>query len=208
MALTKKQQVHLEMLLKLGDEIAATRYLQEELNISADDALLAVEKLKPAVDPLPRELIQNFKERKNSLKNSKTGSRVGLVFMVIGFAMLGFSGYTAYSDYQFIETAIPITGIVVDYNTHYSSDDDGGSTLMYSPVFEYEYNEVLFTHYSDASSSSPDFEIGEEAEMYINPDSPETALVNSFMERWFMVVLLGGMGAMFSGMGYMAFRLF
>ncbi len=208
MALTPQEKVRLEMLLKLGDEEKAIKFLQEELNLSAEEARQAVEKLKPSVKPLPRSLIQAFNSRKNKSGNGKAGSRIGLLFMVIGIAMLGFAGYTAYSNYQFMEEAISITGKVIDLDTHYSSDDDGGSTLMYSPVFEYEYNGETYTHTSNSSTSSPDFEINEEAEIFINPDSPGTALVNSFMERWFVVVLLGGMGTMFTGMGYMAFRLF
>jgi hypothetical protein len=208
MALTNQEKVRLEMLLKLGDEQKAMQFLQEELNLSAEEARQAVEKLKPSVKPLPRSLIQKFNSRKNETKNDKMGSRIGLLFMVIGIIMLGFSGYTAYSNYKFMENAISITGKVIDLDTHYSSDDDGGSTLMYSPVFEYEYNGQTYKHYSDVSSSSPDFEINEEAEIFINPDSPGSALVNSFMERWFVVVLLGGMGIMFAGFGYMAVRLF
>ncbi len=206
--MSPQQKKHLEMLLKLGDELSAIRYLQSELNMSADDALVAVEKLKPTVTALPTDFVRSFLFKKTSAKESKLGSRVGFAFMIIGFIMLGFSGYTAFTKYQFIQTAIPITGKVIDHDTSYSTDDDGNSQVMYSPVFEYEYNGETYTHSSDVSSSSPDFEIGEEAEIYINPDAPGSALVNSFMERWFVVVLLGGMGSMFTGLGYMAFRLF
>ena len=209
MALTKKQKVHLEMLLRLDDEPKAIQFLQNELNLSAEEAQVAVEKLKPSVTPLPEKMVQAFKARKEGgSKESKLGSRIGLFFMIIGIAMLGFAGYTVYSNYQFMESAISITGKVIEYDTHYSSDDDGGSTLMYSPVFEYEYEGQTYTHNSNVSSSSPDYEIDEEVEIFIHADSPGAAMVNSFMERWFLVVLLGGMGTMFAGMGYMAFRLF
>jgi hypothetical protein len=39
----------------------------------------------------------------------------------------------------------------------------------------------------------------------VNPENPADVLVNSFMEKWFVPALLGFMGTMFTGLGYVAF---
>lgn len=206
--MTPQQQKKLEMLLKLGDELGAIRFLQSELNMSADDALLAVEKLKPTVTALPTDFVRSFFSKKTSVKDSKLGSRIGLFFMIIGIIMLGFSGYHAFTKYMFMQYAIAITGKVISYSSNFKTDDNGNSTSLYSPVFEYEYEGQTYSHYSNVSSSSRDYKIGEEEEIFILPNAPGNALVNSFMERWFMVVLLGGMGIVFAGVGYLSYKLF
>jgi len=127
--------------------------------------------------------------------------------MVLGSIMLIVVVYVVYSNNQFSQKAIPVTGEVISYDSHESSDDDGGSTTMYTPTYGYSYNGKNYTYTSSTSSSSPDYDIGEKVEVLVDPDNPEEVLVNAFWERWLIVVILGFMGSMFTGLGYMAYRL-
>ena len=45
-------------------------------------------------------------------------------------------------------------------------------------------------------------------EMFVNPVDPYDTLVNTFMDRWFLIVLLGGMGSVFFGVGLLSFLAF
>jgi hypothetical protein len=78
---------------------------------------------------------------------------------------------------------------------------------MYTPTFEYEFNGQSYTHVSSTSTSSKEFEIGQTISILVDPKDPQEILVNSFMEKWFVPLLLGGIGIVFTGMGYLVFRL-
>ncbi len=205
MALSTQQKVRLEMLLKVGDEQKAIEFLQQELNLSVTEAQNAVEKLKPSVTSLETEPLHTYNSKKSNGK-PKMHPGMGIVFILIGIALLVFAGYTIKLKYEFIESAVTVTGKVIDFETHQSKDDDGDYTTMYAPVYEYEYNGDTYLHRSDVSSGSPSYEIGEGVALFIQPDAPEKVIVDSFSERWFVVLMMGGFGIAFLGAGYTTFR--
>ena len=209
MTLTPEQKKHLEALLIAGDELAAVRYLQNTLGLSAEEALELTEKLDKTVEESPAaEMFQAMRHSSGRLmKESKVGKWIGGIFMFFGIIMLSISIYIFYTNYTFAQKAIAIEGKVIGFDTHYSTDDDGNSTLMYSSIFEYKYLGKSYQHGSDVSSSSPDYDEGEVVEILIDPDLPSKALVNEFWDRWFMITLLGIMGFMFTGGGFMAFKI-
>ncbi|MTI39537.1 DUF3592 domain-containing protein [Fulvivirga lutimaris] len=209
MTLSLDQQKHLEALLIAGEELEAVRYLQDTLGLSAEEALQLTEKLDKTVEQSPAAaMFKTMKHgSKHMMKDSKIGKWIGGVFMFFGLVMLSVCIYIFYSNYKFAQNAVSVNGKVIGFDTHYSSDDDGGSTLMYSSIFKYEYQGQEYEHTSDVSSSSPDYDEGEEVEILIDPEKPSKALVNEFWDRWFIIVLMGIMGSMFTGGGLMAFKL-
>lgn len=209
MTLSPDQQKHLETLLMAGEELEAVRYLQGTLGLSAEEALKLTEKLDKTVEQSPKTAMFRAMKHgsKHVMKDSKVGKWVSGIFMFFGIAMLAGSMYIFYTNYKFAQNAVPVSGKVVGFDTHYSTDDDGNSTLMYSSIFEYNYMGQTYSHTSDMSSSSPDYDEGDEVEILINPEKPSKALVNEFWDRWFVIILLGFMGLMFTGGGFMALKL-
>lgn len=207
MTLTPEQKEHAIHLIEIGEKLEAVRYLQNLLSLTAEQALALTEKLEAEVEDGP-DLKQEFLKKSKEMQRSgiKLSRIVGGIFMSIGIIMVVVSIYLIYSHQQFEKKAIVVTGKVVDFET-YISTDDNSSTTMYRPVFEYAYKGKTYTYPSTGSSSSKGFEIGEPVEIYINPDQPEDVLVNSFMEKWFLPMLLAIMGTAFAGMGYLAVRL-
>lgn len=210
MTLTPEQKNHLENLLKTGEELEAVRYLQNTLGLSAEEALKLTEQLDKTVEESPEVKMRQFmqKSRIRTMKDSNVSKWVGGIFLFFGLVMLGVAGYIFYSNYTFAQKAVPVTGKVIDFSISYSTDDDGNTSTMYSSVFEYEYNGEVYTHESEVASSSPDYDEGEEAEILIDPEFPGKALVNTFWDRWFVILIVGFFGVAFSGAGYMVLRLF
>ncbi|MEQ8928037.1 MAG: DUF3592 domain-containing protein [Fulvivirga sp.] len=210
MNLSPDQKNHLEGLLRAGDELSAVRYLQNTLGLSAEEALKLTEELDKTVEESPDIKMREFmaKSSARAMKDSKVSKWVGGIFLFFGLIMLGVAVYIFYSNYKFAEKAVPVMGKVIGHDTYYSTDDDGNRSLMYSSIFEYAYSGETYTHTSDVGSSSPDYEIGEEAEILIDPEFPGKALVNTFWDRWFSIVIIGFFGVTFSGAGYMVLRLF
>lgn len=209
--MTPEQKEEAASLIRMGEKLEAVRFLQETLNIDAEQALLLAEKLEEEEEKSDtsdlRKQLEKAKQEMSSSKGFKMGVTVGLIFMSLGILMLAFGFYFFYDNYQFAKRAVPVVGHVVDYDSYYSTDDDGGGSTMYTPIYEYTYQGNKKTHASSVSSSGRDFDIGEEVEILVDPDDPNEILVNTFWDRYFAVVILGFLGSLFTGLGYMAYRL-
>jgi len=137
--------------------------------------------------------------------NANSSQVVGLIFMTLGLIMLAVVGYLLASHYKFTQRAISVTGTVIGYNNQLGRGDDSG---MYSPMFEYSVNGIKRTYQSHSSSSSPEFEIGDTVEILVDPNDAQSVMVNSFLERWLAPSILGFLGALFTGLGYVVYRVF
>jgi hypothetical protein len=209
MNLSPEQKEHAVGLIEMGEKLEAVRYFQQTLNITAEQALVLTEKLEQEVESSP--LLEEFKALQQEAQQkpgTNLGRLVGGIFMSLGFIMLAVVVYLIQSNYQFAQRAIPVKGKVISYDNYESRDDDGGSTTMYTPTFQYDFEGKTYTHKSSTSSSSPGYEIDEEVEVLVDPNDPKEILIDSFWEKWFLPVLLGFMGSMFAGMGYLAYRVF
>lgn len=207
MTLTPEQKEHAVELISMGDKLEAVRYFQLVLNIDAAQALTLAEKLQEEIEAEDDAALQDFEQQHTRLKTSgaNVGRIVGALFMGIGMVMLAIVCYLIYSHQQFENRAKVVKATLTTYQSYNSRDNDGSSTTMYTPVFEYEFKGITHTHVSNTSSSSKDYEIGERVDMMVNPDAPQDVLIDSFMGKWFLPMLLGVMGAVFTGMGYLVY---
>lgn len=206
MMLSPEQKEHAIELIEMGNQLDAVRYLQETLGITADEALLLAEKLEEEIES---DLEREFKSMQQEIHKKpgvNVGKLVGGIFMCLGLIMLAIAAYFVVSNYQFSKRAITVNGRVIDYDSYQSTGDDGGSTTMYTPTFEYEFQGKTYTHKSSTSTSSKDYKIHERVDVLVDPDNPKEILIDSFWEKWFVSLLLGFLGAMFTSMGYLAYR--
>lgn len=206
--MTPEQKEHAIELIEMGNQLDAVRYLQETLDITSEQALILAEKLEEETES---ELEKEFKSMQDEMHQKPSiniGRLVGGIFMGLGVIMLAIAAYFIVSNYKFSERAITVKGKVIDYNSYESRNDDGGSTTMYTPTFEYEFQSKTYTHKSTTSSSSQDYELDELVDVLVDPDNPKEILIDSFWEKWFVSVLLGFLGTLFTGMGYLAYRVF
>lgn len=207
--MTPIQKEHAASLIRRGDKLEAVRYLQQTLEIDATRALLLAEKLEVEEEEDTPELRQQFEQARQEMSKSKgvnKGRTVGIIFMCLGIPMLAFGFYLFYDNYQFAKRAIPVIGHVVDYDSYYSTDSDGGGSTMFTPIYEYTYNGNRKTYVGTVSSSSRTYDIGEEVEILVDQDDSDHVLVNTFWDRYFAVVILGFLGSLFTGLGYLAYR--
>ena len=201
MTLTPEQKEHAVELIEMGDKLEAVRFVQQTLYISVEQALTLTEKLEGE--------LKSPNENPSDAPTMNVGRLLGSIFMSLGGIMLAVVAYLAFSNYKFEQRAQPVKGKVVDYQSYQSANSKGGGyTTMYTPSFEYPFQGKPYRYKSSTSSSSKEYEIGEAVEVLVDPLEPETPLINTFWEKWFLPVLLGSLGTMFTGMGYLAFRVF
>jgi hypothetical protein len=205
--LTPEQKEHAIELIEMGDKLEAVRYFQETLKVNADEALLLAEKLQQEIDA---ETEARFKSLEQMMptpgKGLNVGRLVGGIFMGVGGIMLTIVAFVLYSNYNFSQRAETIKAKLIEYQSYESRNDNGSYTTMYTPVFKYEYKGQSYTHVSTTSSSSREFQIDEMVNVLVDPENPHEILVDSFMDKWFLPLLLGIMGIVFGGLGFIVFR--
>ncbi|MDR3386501.1 MAG: DUF3592 domain-containing protein [Rudaea sp.] len=122
----------------------------------------------------------------------------GAIFFVVGMGMLtgGISLWRSHSD--FMAHALSAEGVVTDQA--YRRSTKGGGT--YSPVVEFNTPDGKIVHMTGATGSgTPSYVRGERVRVLYDGANPEHAQIDSFMESWFGILILGGMGLVFALVG-------
>ena len=116
------------------------------------------------------------------------------IFGGVGLLLLAVGMFGVNSTRQWLEEVITAQGVVIRHST-YPSD----GTTMYRPVIRFtDQNGHEVTFQSNASSSSPHYQTGDPVTVLYAADSPQQARINSFFSLWGMVLIVGGIGLVFT----------
>ena len=207
MNLTPEQKENVTKLIDMGKMQDAVIYLQEKLNITPEDATVLAEKLnEEAESPKEEKVDKLFRDIGRVLDSLITGRAIGVSFMLLGALFVALSANMIISNQHFEQRAMSVKGKVIGYNKHLSTDDDGVSTLMYTPTFRYEVNGKTYTQPSDNSANSETYKINETVDLLVDPQNPKQYVINSFTEQWDLPMVFGIMGIAFVMMGFLVFR--
>jgi hypothetical protein len=126
----------------------------------------------------------------------KTFIRIfGMVFGLVGTIFLAVAFFTVRSELNYRKGAIRVPGIVVDLVPTRGSK---GGTL-YKPVFEFaDLDDRMHRVTGSLASSPPSFERNEAVTVLYQPEDPEKAQIDSFMEAWFLPLIFGSLGTVFT----------
>ena len=166
-------------LLRAGKKIEAIRYVKDSLNVRLKQAKTLVEEVERSVHPV----------RPGSA--TPAARLVLLLFGIVGLVFVSIAGYLFYSQNRSIQTSDLVPGRVIRLVTQ----SDG----MSAPVIEYRWNGQKWLHASKTYSSPPAYDLDEEVPVYVNRADPSDIIVNTFLDRWFLVTIFGSMGLLFTG---------
>jgi hypothetical protein len=120
------------------------------------------------------------------------------IFSGVGLVMLSVSGFLFYQETHFLADAQVGQGTVIDLQRSESSK--GGAT--YYPVVSYTTRDgKVVTFSSGVSTNPPSYEVGESVEVYYDPQNPNGAEIKGFFSQWFVVLIFGGLGLIFTSIG-------
>jgi hypothetical protein len=122
---------------------------------------------------------------------------VGLVFLTVAF-------FSVRAELKFRAGAVRVPGTVVDLAP--TSGSKGGT--LYKPVFEFtDNNDVARRVTGSVASNPPSHRRGEAVTVLYQPANPEEAHLDSFMEAWFLPMIFGGLGSVFTAIaaGFVVF---
>jgi hypothetical protein len=114
---------------------------------------------------------------------------LGMVFAGIGLAMLLAAAILAGHETFAADGMLPTVGEVVAFQNN-------------KPVVRFPISaSQTVTVVGSVSSRPPAYDIGEKLRVFYDPRRPQHALIDSFLERWFVPVLIGGLGGLFATIG-------
>ena len=127
---------------------------------------------------------------------------IGFVVLLVGLGFLWGTWAALDSTLEFRKTAVAAEGTVIDFTTHQSD----GKT-MYTPKIQFataDGREIEFS--SSSSSSSPGYDRGDKVKILYSKETPERARIDGFMDNWFLPILLGFFGLIFTLIGVGAIK--
>ncbi|MCP4411230.1 MAG: DUF3592 domain-containing protein [Gammaproteobacteria bacterium] len=98
-------------------------------------------------------------------------------------AFVAFGCFMLFDTYSFRKVALEITGKLKGYE-HHISRSKNGSTKMYTPVIEYNYQGDEYCFKSTISSSSMPYEIGETIPVLLKKNDPDNARLKTNSRYW------------------------
>ena len=123
---------------------------------------------------------------------------VGGIFAAVGLVLVAGAGWFYLADRSFAEAGVHTQGVVIEMIGSRDSDSD----YTYKPVVEFldaDGRRHMFT--SSVSSSPPQYSTGERVEVIYAPDSPDEAVIDSFLDRFLLPLVFGGLGTLLAAIG-------
>lgn len=115
---------------------------------------------------------------------------VGIVFLLAGIGMAIFVGAYVVDGYDKVLNGERAEAVVLQAR-------DGAK-----PILEFRTGRGERIRIEGKISSSPSpYEVGERVSVFYDPDEPAEALIDTFIERWFMALLFGGFSLVFIAVG-------
>lgn len=182
--LTTVAKERVKSMVRKGQTLQAIKYLRDEYQMTLAQA-------KQLTDLAAQETGVSETFRFNS------ASLAFYIFALVGTIFLSVVCYFLWRDYQITHDSVTVTGRVIDLQGN--ADHSSGAI----PVIEYTWKGKKKVVYGSTSSNPPAVDIGEQVEVIINRSDPDQIVINLISERYFLILIFGLMGCIFSAIGYM-----
>lgn len=125
---------------------------------------------------------------------------IPLVFLLSGIGLLIGAALNFTRTRAFLTSATEAIGEVVALVEEPPTDPE--DSVTYRPVVSFHTGENRRVQFeSIVSSNPPQYKVGASVRVLHNPDRPHEARIRSFTSLWLLLVILGGLGVIFTGLG-------
>jgi hypothetical protein len=101
---------------------------------------------------------------------------------------------------NFLGKAREAKGTVIEMVYRQNSSADSNSGGGYAPVYQFETEDKRRIVKQDGLATNPPrYQVGQTMDILYDPENPEKAYVNRWMNLYFVPALLGGLGLIFCG---------
>ena len=177
-----------------GKKDDALALLQSRYSINKEEAekLLALA-IKESVTPA------TFFKRLPKIASEGKGCKKTIFGMIaFGFGFFGIPMFLAAIGFGIYyhndaEYRMDIFGQVIDYDSY----NDANGVTQYTPVISYALDDKEYTCKGTVYQSPPEYAIGDVIPLQVHPEDPESVYIDTFSERWLVVVILGSVSFVF-----------
>lgn len=174
----------IEHLLRTKSKIDAVKWLKVKRDLGLKEALTRVQIIEREINPNAPQAGKGCATNIFLL--------VGSIFSLVGLLLLGIGGLIYYLDADIVQEQNKSQGVVTDL-LHNGN--------MSAPVITYTWQGKEYQYKSSSYTSPSAFDYNEVVTLYVNPKNPNEVVIDTFSERWLAIVILGGIGIVFAGMG-------
>lgn len=169
-------------LLKARRQSEALRRVRDQLKIGTTEALMLVGEVARSQDPGTASL--------NPMGCVRVVAKgVAIFLMVVSLLFLAIAFVIYFAQERSIANSQRVAGVVIQMKTM-----EGGAS---APVVEFEWKGGTRTYESTYYSDPPDYHQGQRLSLFVNPDDPEDITLDTFADRWALIVGLSVPGAFF-----------
>ncbi|MEQ7128677.1 DUF3592 domain-containing protein [Actinopolymorpha sp. B11F2] len=131
---------------------------------------------------------------------------LGGIFGLVGSILLVVTVWVVVSTVSFLSSAERLDGKVVELTeqTSSSSGSNGSGTAWY-PTVEFTVDGETYSFQSSQGSNPPAYEVGDTVEVAYDPDDPNDARLASVGAAYFVPLITGGLGIVFTPIGVTLF---
>lgn len=120
-------------------------------------------------------------------------------FTLLGLLFLGGAAIAYFVGASFREKAELITGTVTGFSVSVDSEDNSEA---YCPLVRYTTRSGKdYTYDSNFCSSPPAYDVGEQVEIYYDPDDPGSGQIKGFWSQYLLVTIFSCIGLPLAGLG-------
>lgn len=176
----------IKVLLNEGKESEAKEILVNEASLPDSDATVYIERLSASL--------------KSSSSSAKPVSKfLPWTFLLLGTLCWGFTIYFYLAKTNKLANSTLITGTVVKM----LANDEGLS----APVVAYSLAGKDYQYADNVYSKPSAYKVNETIEIYVNNDNPQDIMVNSFVSKWLIVIIIGSVGLIFELVGVLLMKI-
>lgn len=123
-----------------------------------------------------------------------------VIFLLVGIGLLATATRHGLHTRVFLDKAREAAGEVVALEEEPAME--AGDSRTYRPVVSYATGSGQRVRFSSmAHSNPPEYELGASVRVLYDPERPHEARIRSFTELWMPLLLLGGLGGIFTALG-------
>ena len=138
------------------------------------------------------------------MKKSKLHAIIGVIFSLVGIGLLVAGVAVSVTTVRFMVTAERVDGTVVDMverTTTHSTGRGSSTDTAWHPMVEFSVDGKPYSFQGSVGSSPPAYEVGDTVEVAYDPSDPHDARLASFWSAYFLPLILGGIGIVFTPIG-------
>jgi hypothetical protein len=124
------------------------------------------------------------------------------IFPLVGIGLLAGAVLAFRQAQRFHATAARCIGEVVEYGEHDSTDSDGHTTHMYTPIVRYVVADRTYDQSCPVSSSRREYRLGQRVKVLYDPADPEKFSLDAPFQIYMAPGILGFIGVIFLIVGF------